>query len=75
MSTKLQAIEETLEINPLLEREEELAIAGESSTDSQAEQTDASVDFADKGADEQPVDDLPIDTRWEARGMTLGQQT
>ena len=54
-----QAIEETLESNPLLEREEE----GDAQTENQDSQSD--VDFTAATAEENSSDELPVDTRWE----------
>ncbi|MDG1011458.1 MAG: RNA polymerase factor sigma-54 [Luminiphilus sp.] len=54
-----QAIEETLESNPLLEREEE----GEAQSENQDSQSD--VDFTAATAEVNSSDDLPVDTRWE----------
>ena len=54
-----QAIEETLESNPLLEREEE----GDAQTENQDSQGD--VDFTAATAEENSSDELPVDTRWE----------
>ncbi|MEE4202495.1 MAG: RNA polymerase factor sigma-54 [Halieaceae bacterium] len=56
-----QAIEETLESNPLLEREEELSAPSE---DGQPE-TDSAVDFNEVSQEPAEGDDLPVDTRWE----------
>jgi len=50
-----QTIEETLESNPLLEREEE----------DQPREPDADVDFAEATPDSEASDELPVDTRWE----------
>jgi len=54
-----QAIEETLESNPLLEREEE----GEAQSENQDSQSD--VDFTAATAEVNSSDELPVDTRWE----------
>ena len=54
-----QAIEETLESNPLLEREEE----GDAQSENQDSQLD--VDFTATTAEENSSDELPVDTRWE----------
>ena len=54
-----QAIEETLESNPLLEREEE----GEAQSENQDSQSD--VDFTAETAEVNSSDELPVDTRWE----------
>ena len=54
-----QAIEETLESNPLLEREEE----GDAQSENQDSQSD--VDFTAATAEENSSDELPVDTRWE----------
>lgn len=50
-----QTIEETLESNPLLEREEE----------DQPREPDADVDFAEAMPETEASDELPVDTRWE----------
>lgn len=55
-----QAIEETLEANPLLEREDEGMQAG-----GELDSPEPSVDFSSEGASEEGGDDLPVDTRWE----------
>ena len=54
-----QAIEETLESNPLLEREED----GDSHEETQSFQSD--VDFTTPVAEPNSADELPVDTRWE----------
>ena len=54
-----QAIEETLESNPLLEREED----GDSHEETQSSQSD--VDFTTPVAEPNSADELPVDTRWE----------
>ena len=54
-----QAIEETLESNPLLEREED----GDSHEEAQSSQSD--VDFTTPVAEPNSADELPVDTRWE----------
>lgn len=56
-----QAIEETLESNPLLEREEELP----DSADADKSERDSSVDFNEVSKEPAEGDDLPVDTRWE----------
>jgi RNA polymerase sigma-54 factor len=54
-----QAIEETLESNPLLEREED----GDTIDGGQDRQSD--VDFTAQVAGPDSADELPVDTRWE----------
>ena len=55
-----QAIEETLESNPLLEREDDQPELVNNSTDS------SDVDFSEHGEpNESTSEDLPVDTRWE----------
>lgn len=54
-----QAIEETLESNPLLEREED----GDAHSENQDSQSD--VDFTAATAETDSNDELPVDTRWE----------
>ena len=54
-----QAIEETLESNPLLEREED----GDTLDGGQDRQSD--VDFTAQVAGPDSADELPVDTRWE----------
>lgn len=55
-----QSIEETLEANPLLEREEETAADG--GPDDAGE---PGVDFSSDSQSPDEGDDLPVDTRWE----------
>ncbi|EED36385.1 RNA polymerase sigma-54 factor [Luminiphilus syltensis NOR5-1B] len=61
-----QAIEETLESNPLLEREEEAALEQAADDDGNAPGENA-VDFSEPESNTAPdsSDDLPVDTRWE----------
>lgn len=56
-----QAIEETLESNPLLEREED----GDSHDDGQGNQSESEVDFTAPVAEQDNTEELPVDTRWE----------
>lgn len=55
-----QAIEETLESNPLLDREDDQPVPAEGN-----QETDSAVDFSDNSAPADASDDLPVDTRWE----------
>lgn len=62
-----QAIEETLESNPLLEREEE-GVDSEIDDYSGDRDSDSEVDFSSSTASNETSDgsdDLPVDTRWE----------
>ena len=54
-----QAIEETLESNPLLEREEDVdALEG-------GQESQSDVDFTAQVSDPDSANELPVDTRWE----------
>jgi RNA polymerase sigma-54 factor len=54
-----QAIEETLESNPLLEREED------SDSSEETQSTQSEVDFTAPVSEPNSADELPVDTRWE----------
>lgn len=55
-----QAIEETLESNPLLEVDE-----GQADPPAETESGEPAVDFSAESAPSDASDDLPVDTRWE----------
>lgn len=57
-----QTIEETLESNPLLEREDDAQIEPEVVS---GETGEGAVDFSETSVETPPSDDLPVDTRWE----------